>query len=123
MARRAVQTLVAALRRGRRRVSAGRWSSPASVRRPAEIRAIRERLDAGGRRVRVRAGPLAAEILPRSARPTASSPPGRKSSISRRREGDRRFLPDAMPGWADFNGGDMYYGFPDLEGARGQIRP
>jgi glycine/D-amino acid oxidase-like deaminating enzyme len=33
-------------------------------------------------------------------------------------EGDRRFLPDAMPGWADFNQGDMYYGFPDLE-ARG----
>jgi len=30
--------------------------------------------------------------------------------------GDRRFLPAAMPGWADFNGGDMYYGFPDLEG-------
>ncbi len=30
--------------------------------------------------------------------------------------GDRRFLPDAMPGWADFNAGDMYYGFPDLEG-------
>jgi glycine/D-amino acid oxidase-like deaminating enzyme len=30
--------------------------------------------------------------------------------------GDRRFLPDAMPGWADFNGGDMYYGMPDLEG-------
>jgi glycine/D-amino acid oxidase-like deaminating enzyme len=21
-----------------------------------------------------------------------------------------------MPGWADFNGGDIYYGFPDLEG-------
>ena len=33
-------------------------------------------------------------------------------------QGDRRFLPDAMPGWADFNAGDMYYGFPDLE-ARG----
>jgi glycine/D-amino acid oxidase-like deaminating enzyme len=33
-------------------------------------------------------------------------------------EGDRRFLPGAMPGWADFNAGDMYYGFPDLE-ARG----
>jgi glycine/D-amino acid oxidase-like deaminating enzyme len=30
-------------------------------------------------------------------------------------EGDRRFLPAAMPGWADFNGGDMFYGFPDLE--------
>jgi len=32
--------------------------------------------------------------------------------------GDPRFLPSAMPGWADFNGGDIFYGFPDLE-ARG----
>ena len=32
--------------------------------------------------------------------------------------GDQRFLPGAMPGWADFNGGDIFYGFPDLE-ARG----
>ncbi|HXH53299.1 MAG TPA: FAD-dependent oxidoreductase [Sphingomicrobium sp.] len=29
--------------------------------------------------------------------------------------GDTRFLPAAMPGWADFNEGDIYYGFPDLE--------
>ena len=29
--------------------------------------------------------------------------------------GDRRFLPGAMPGWADFNFGDIFYGFPDLE--------
>ena len=29
--------------------------------------------------------------------------------------GDRRFQPGAMPGWADFNGGDIFYGFPDLE--------
>ena len=28
---------------------------------------------------------------------------------------DRRFLPEAMPGWADFNDGDMFYGFPNLE--------
>lgn len=33
-------------------------------------------------------------------------------------DGDQRFLPASMPGWADFNGGDVYYGFPDLE-ARG----
>ena len=32
--------------------------------------------------------------------------------------GDRRFQAGAMPGWADFNGGDIFYGFPDLE-ARG----
>ena len=29
--------------------------------------------------------------------------------------GDPRFLPGAMPGWADFNGGDIFYGFPDIE--------
>ncbi len=32
--------------------------------------------------------------------------------------GDQRFLPGALPGWADFNDGDIYYGTPDLE-ARG----
>ena len=30
--------------------------------------------------------------------------------------GDRRFLPGAMPCWADFNEGEMFYGFPDIEG-------
>jgi sarcosine oxidase len=29
--------------------------------------------------------------------------------------GDRRFQSGAMPGWADFNGGDIFYGLPDLE--------
>lgn len=30
--------------------------------------------------------------------------------------GDTRFQPGRLPGWADFNNGDIYYGFPDLEG-------
>jgi monomeric sarcosine oxidase len=30
--------------------------------------------------------------------------------------GDRSFEPGRFPGWADFNAGDIYYGFPDLEG-------
>jgi len=30
--------------------------------------------------------------------------------------GDARFAPPALPVWADFNGGDMVYGLPDLEG-------
>jgi len=30
--------------------------------------------------------------------------------------GDSRFEAGNLPGWADFNGGDIYYGFPDLEG-------
>jgi glycine/D-amino acid oxidase-like deaminating enzyme len=29
--------------------------------------------------------------------------------------GDDRFEPSHLPGWADFNDGDIYYGFPDLE--------
>jgi len=29
--------------------------------------------------------------------------------------GDPCFSPGKMPCWADFNGGDMFYGFPDLE--------
>ena len=30
--------------------------------------------------------------------------------------GDARFGPAAMPGWVDFNDGDMFYGTPDIEG-------
>jgi glycine/D-amino acid oxidase-like deaminating enzyme len=30
--------------------------------------------------------------------------------------GDNRFAAPNFPCWADFNGGDIYYGFPDLEG-------
>ena len=30
--------------------------------------------------------------------------------------GDPLFQPGRMPGWADFNDGEIYYGFPDLEG-------
>jgi glycine/D-amino acid oxidase-like deaminating enzyme len=31
-------------------------------------------------------------------------------------DGDDSFEPSRLPGWADFNGGDLYYGFPNLEG-------
>ena len=30
--------------------------------------------------------------------------------------GDRRYTPENLPVWADFNHGDLVYGFPDLEG-------
>jgi len=29
--------------------------------------------------------------------------------------GDARYLPAHLPGWADFNDGDIFYGIPDLE--------
>ncbi len=31
-------------------------------------------------------------------------------------DGDDSFEPGSLPGWADFNNGDLYYGFPNLEG-------
>lgn len=31
-------------------------------------------------------------------------------------DGDQSFEASHLPGWADFNGGDLYYGFPNLEG-------
>ena len=31
--------------------------------------------------------------------------------------GDQRFQPGQLPGWADFNDGDIYYGFPTWKGA------
>ncbi len=31
-------------------------------------------------------------------------------------DGDDAFEASRLPGWADFNGGDLYYGFPNLEG-------
>ncbi len=31
-------------------------------------------------------------------------------------DGDDSFEEGKLPGWADFNGGDLYYGFPNLEG-------
>jgi len=31
-------------------------------------------------------------------------------------DGDDSFAVGQLPGWADFNGGDLYYGFPNLEG-------
>ncbi len=30
--------------------------------------------------------------------------------------GDRSFMPGTMPGWAEFNAGDMFYGTPNIEG-------
>ena len=30
--------------------------------------------------------------------------------------GSDMYSTKALPGWADFNGGDLYYGFPDIEG-------
>ncbi|MGH8319966.1 MAG: FAD-dependent oxidoreductase [Steroidobacteraceae bacterium] len=37
--------------------------------------------------------------------------------------GDARFQPGAMPGWVDFNQGEMFYGSPDLEARGVKVAP
>lgn len=117
MARRAVQTLVA------RFVADGGEYVTAQVLPPAPDAARLEAVRTGdGRALSADAFVFAAgpwlpqmfpDLLARRITPTRqevfyfAAPPG-----------DARFQPGALPGWADFNGGDLYYGMPDLE-ARG----
>ncbi|HEY8119728.1 MAG TPA: FAD-dependent oxidoreductase [Myxococcota bacterium] len=117
MARRAVQTLVRALAEagGELRIAA---ASPPNVAGDA----LRELVLTTGEVLRARqivfaCGPWLPKLFPAELGgrifPTRqevfffATPPG-----------DDRFLPGKFPGWADFNAGDIYYGFPDLE-ARG----
>ncbi len=117
MARRAVQTLVSEL------VKAGGEYRTAAVARPQEsggtLKAVRT---SGGE-------PLSAETyvfacgpwLPKLFPDVLGSrifPTRQEVFFFAPEPGDRRYAPPALPVWADFNGGDMFYGMPDLE-ARG----
>jgi sarcosine oxidase len=112
MARRAVQTLVADF------VRAGGTYVQARVGPPdgGPLRTVAGDTISAGTYV-VAAGPWLPKLFPallgRRIFPTRQevfffAPPA----------GDARFLPGRLPGWADFNGGDIFYGMPDLE-ARG----
>jgi glycine/D-amino acid oxidase-like deaminating enzyme len=117
MARRAVQTLVA------RFVRAGGEYLAAQVLPPdpgqGRLTALRT---ADGQTITAdrfvfAAGPwlprLFPDLLERRIRPTRQ-----EVFFFRPPAGDSRFQPGRLPGWADFNGGDLFYGMPDLE-ARG----
>ena len=113
MARRSVLTLVD------RFVKAGGTFRKGMVQPPAANGELHEvRLSSGGQiaadRFVFAAGPWLPKLFPEvigvRIQPTRQevfffAPPA----------GDRRFSPGSMPGWADFNGGDIFYGFPDLE--------
>jgi glycine/D-amino acid oxidase-like deaminating enzyme len=114
MARRSVLTLVD------RFVKAGGTYTKAYVQPPSHDGA---RLDeirlSSGDRVRAdqfvfAAGPWLPKLFPQVIGPKIQ-PTRQEVFYFAAPAGDRRFLPDAMPGWADFNGGDIFYGFPDLE--------
>jgi monomeric sarcosine oxidase len=121
MARRAVQTLVYRLQRG------------ASGQVPVDVRpftAIEAPLDTGDHLESIRTrdgeritaakfvfalGPWLPKLFPDAIGPRIL-PTRQEVFYFASPAGDRRFLPGPMPGWADFNGGDIFYGFPDLEG-------
>ncbi len=121
MARRAVQTLVSQFTRhgGEYRLAA---VEPPPSQSAASTRELDSLLTAGAERLQAEryvfaCGPWLPKLFPDIL--------GSRIFVTRQEvfyfaapAGNGRFAPGRMPGWADFNGGDIYYGFPDLE-ARG----
>lgn len=114
MARRAVETLVT------RFVAAGGSYRRAAVRPPAVNGVLRsietttgERLSAA--RFVFACGPWLPKLFP-DLLGQRIFPTRQEVFFFATPAGDGRFGPGTLPGWADFNGGDIYYGFPDLEG-------
>ena len=114
MARRAVQGLVARFVRGGGTYRQAAVLPPETPGRSLAELSLASGERVGGDRFVFAAGAwlprLFPEVIGQRIRPTRQevfffAPPA----------GDGRFLPAAMPGWCDFNGGDMVYGMPDLE--------
>jgi glycine/D-amino acid oxidase-like deaminating enzyme len=113
MARRAVQTLV------KQFVKAGGEYRVAAVKPPDAAAALTQLELSDGSTVSATnyvfaCGPWLPKVFPRLLGPRIFltrqevfffAPPA----------GDARFGPAALPGWADFNSGDIFYGMPDLE--------
>jgi len=115
MARRAVQTLVDRfVREGGSYVKAAAEVPVSTARRLEEVRLSSDETMRADKFV-FAAGPWLPKVFPGVIGP--------RIRVTRQEvfyfaspAGDSQYLPGAMPGWADFNQGDMYYGFPDLEG-------
>jgi glycine/D-amino acid oxidase-like deaminating enzyme len=114
MARRAVQTLVGEY------VAAGGEYRLASVWPPADganFDSIRTAADETLRAERYvfACGPWLPKVFP-SVLGSRIFPTRQEVFFFAPEAGDARFAPPRLPGWADFNDGDIYYGMPDLEG-------
>jgi monomeric sarcosine oxidase len=115
MARRAVQTLVQELVRGGGELRIGAVKPPSLAGAPAldaieltsgeRLRAARVVFACGPWLPKLFAAELGGRIFPTRQEVFFFAPP----------PGDDRFGAPHFPGWADFNAGDIYYGFPDLE--------
>jgi monomeric sarcosine oxidase len=115
MARRGVLTLADAF------VRAGGDYQQARIAPPDEAgRALSHVVTNGGERLRATqyvfaCGPWLGQVFPALLGPRIF-PTRQEIFFFAPPPGDPRFGEHWMPGWADFNAGDMYYGFPDLEG-------
>lgn len=115
MARRAVQALVAEFVAGGGSYQQARVAPP-TARDAADgviVLGSGERLGAGN--IAFACGPWLPKLFPRLLG-TRIFPTRQEVFFFATAAGDRRFGPGQLPGWADFNGGDIFYGFPDLEG-------
>jgi len=114
MARRAVQTLV------RQFVKAGGEYRVAAVQPPDASKPLAAIELADGSSISATnyvfaCGPWLPKVFPRLLGPRIF-PTRQEVFFFAPPAGDARFGPAALPGWADFNNGDIYYGMPDLEG-------
>jgi monomeric sarcosine oxidase len=115
MARRAVQTLVAAFV-----ADGGAYRQAAIAPIPTGEGALPHLTIAGGERLDAEqfvfaAGPWLPKLFP-DLLGSRIFPTRQEVFFFAPSPGDTSFEPGRLPGWADFNHGDIYYGFPDLEG-------
>ncbi len=114
MARRAVQTLVSEF------VRAGGHYLQASVAPPSGGERLEAVVTRGGERLAAdqfvfACGPWLGKLFP-GLLATRIFPTRQEIFFFAPEPQDHRFEVGRLPGWADFNGGDVYYGFPNLEG-------
>ena len=115
MSRRGVQTLVAEL------VEAGGAYAQAAIAPPSADDAPLRRLvstdgeDFAADRFVFACGPWLGRLFP-DLLATRIFPTRQEVFFFAPPPGDARFAPQSLPGWAEFDQGDIHYGMPDLEG-------
>ncbi|MEZ5499160.1 MAG: FAD-dependent oxidoreductase [Steroidobacteraceae bacterium] len=115
MARRAVQTLVSQFV-----ADGGSYTLAQVVPIEPHSGAELESLSINGSEIRADAfvfacGPWLPKLLPQTLG-TRIFPTRQEVFFFAPPAGDARFSVQQLPGWADFNAGDIYYGFPNIEG-------
>lgn len=114
MARRAVQTLVKTFVKGGGEYRVAAVKPPAADKPLTQIDLADGSTLSAGNYV-FACGPWLPKVFPRLLGPRIF-PTRQEVFFFAPPSGDARFGAAALPGWADFNNGDIYYGTPDLEG-------